>query len=125
MDVENIARRHHYVPQFYLARFTDKGTKKGKLFSMDPENGYVFKSTPKAVAVEKDFNRIEIEGHPPDAIEKEFAKLEGETNEAITNIVNKKEFPNNEDYNSILNFITLLVVRHPTKRKMFNDFEVK
>jgi|ERR1017187_10064621 hypothetical protein len=57
------ARRHHFVPQAYLGRFTDSGTKDGYLFAMETDSGRAFRTTPRNVAVEQDFNRIDIEGY--------------------------------------------------------------
>jgi hypothetical protein len=50
------------VPQAYLAAFTDKGTKGGKLFVLDVHTGRGFRTSPKNVASERDFNRVDIEG---------------------------------------------------------------
>lgn len=120
MKKKSTARRHHYLPQSYLARFTDKGTKEGQFFVLEVESGRTFRTSPKKVAVELDFNRVDIDGHPPDVIEKAFSPLEQEAGQAIANIAATGRFPNDEDYNSILNLICLIAVRNPFLRKSFN-----
>jgi len=106
--------------QSYLARFTDKGTKEGQFFVLEVESGRTFRTSPQNVAVELDFNRVDIDGHPPDVIETAFSQLEQEAGQAIANIVATGKFPNDEDCNSILNLICLIAVRNPFFRKSFN-----
>ena len=53
------ARRHHYVPKFYLAGFTAEGTQDGRLFVVDQRTGKTWKSSPGGVAHERDFYRID------------------------------------------------------------------
>lgn len=121
MGKNPIARRHHYISQSYLARFTDNDTKKGKFFVSEVDTVHVFQTTPSKVAVIYDFNRIDIDGCPSDVAEKAFSQLESDAKNAISNIVITKKFPNDEDYNTIVNLICLFKVRHPATRQMFND----
>lgn len=120
MKKKATARRHHYLPQSYLARFTDKGTEEGQFFVLEVESGRSFRTSPKNVAVELDFNRVDIEGHQPDAIENALSSLGQKAVQAIANTVATEEFPNDDDCNSILNLICLIAVRNPFVRKSFN-----
>ena len=120
MKNKSTARRHHYLPQSYLARFTDKGTKEGQFFVLEVESGRAFRTSPKNVAVELDFNRVDIDGHPPDVIENALSPLEQKAVQAIANTVATGKFPNDDDYSSILNLICLIAVRNPFFRKSFN-----
>lgn len=120
MKNKSTARRHHYLPQSYLALFTDKGTKDGKFFVLEVESGRKFRTSPINVAVELDFNRVDIDGYPPDVIENALAPIEQKAVEAISNTIVSEEFPNDEDYNYILNLICLIAVRNPMLRKSFN-----
>lgn len=43
---------HHYVPQFYLRRFTDRG---GQLWVWDKLKDRIFQANPKKVAAENNF----------------------------------------------------------------------
>ena len=40
-------RKHHYVPQFYLAGFTENDSKDGQLFVLDKEQRKTWAKTPK------------------------------------------------------------------------------
>jgi len=120
MKKKSTARRHHYLPQSYLAQFTDKSTKEGQFFVLEVESGRTFRTSPKNVAVELDFNRVDIDGHPPDIVENALSPLEQEAAQAIANTVATGEFPNDKDYNSILNLICLIAVSNPFFRKSFN-----
>jgi hypothetical protein len=69
---------HHYVPRFYLNRFTDPS---GYLWIWERDQDRVFRTKPNRVAAEKDFYRIaELaeQGHDPLLMEKQFSHLEGE-----------------------------------------------
>lgn len=120
MNKKSVARRHHYLPQSYLALFTDKGTKEGQFFVQDVTTGDTFRTSPLNVAVEQDFNRVDIDGYPSDIIEKELGKIEDKAVQAIANIIATENFPNDEDYYFILRLICLIAVRNPFLRKCLN-----
>lgn len=60
-------RRQHFVPQFYLRGFAGE---KDQLFVVDRPSKKTFRTAPKNVAAERDFNRVEVEGIAPNAVEK-------------------------------------------------------
>jgi hypothetical protein len=113
------ARRHHYLPQAYLAAFTDTGTKDGRFYVLD-SSGACFRTSPNAVAAERDFNRVDVEGKSIDIIEQEFSTFEDAATQAIRNVNRLQTFPNDEDFNWIINFLCLIAVRNPQLRKSFN-----
>lgn len=88
---------------------------------MDIDSGHSFRTSPKNVAVERDFNRVDIEGRSPDAIEQALAPFEGEAVQAIRNAIATRAFPGDEDWNSILNLLGLIAVRNPQLRRSFNQ----
>lgn len=114
------ARLHHYVPQSYLSAFTDNGNKEGQFFVLDAKTGNSFRTSPKNVAKERDFNRVDIEGQPLDAAEQAFALFEEPAVEAIRKVLVSQVFPNNEDCNLILNLLCLIAIRNPRLRNNFN-----
>lgn len=74
----NVPRLHHYVPQFYLRRFSDRD---GYLWVWDKEKDRVFKTTPKSIAAESDFyklHEVADKGADPMMMEKHFAELEAD-----------------------------------------------
>jgi len=67
---------HHYVPQFYLRRFTDGG---GRLWVWDKLKDAIFQSSPKNVAAENNFywmQELADAGHDPNTLERQLAVVE-------------------------------------------------
>ncbi|MDA0739043.1 MAG: DUF4238 domain-containing protein [Nitrospirae bacterium] len=118
--MNSIARRHHYLSQAYLGSFTDTGTKYGNFYVLKTESGECFSTSPKKVAVARDFNRLDAEEIPLDALEQSLSSFEGRVVEACQNIIHTKTFPNVKDYNSLINLICLIAVRNPQTRKSIN-----
>lgn len=121
MKTKSAARRHHYLPQAYLAAFTGTGAKDAYFFALDVNTGHCFRTSPMKVATERDFNRVDIEGQSPDAIEQGLAPFEEQAVRAIRSVIDTQEFPNDDDWNWILNLLGLIAVRNPQFRKSFND----
>lgn len=120
-----IARNHHYLPQAYLAAFTETGTKDGHFFVRDVSNGKFFKTSPKNVAVERDFNRVDVEGESLDIIECELATFEGIAAQSIKKIIEIQEFPPAEEFTHIINLLCLLAVRNPKHRRSINGLRAE
>jgi hypothetical protein len=113
-----VAKDHHFVPKCYLAAFTDTGTEDGRLCVFDFEVGRFFRQRPKNVAFEKHFNRIEVEGQAPDALEKAFGEFEGQAISVIRSICRDGDLPPpDEQLSFVLNLIALLAVRNPRGRR--------
>ena len=121
MQTKSISRRHHYLPQAYLAQFTETQSKDGYLYAFDMETGRSFRTTPLNVATQRDFNRVDIEGHPPDAIENALSSFEGQAVLAIRRVIETRRFPDDQDCNLILNLLGLIAVRNPKLREAFNN----
>jgi len=73
----NTPRQHHILPAFYLAGFTDTGTKDGTLHVFDYPRTRRYTSKPEKVARERDFYRIYKPGLDEYAIEEFWAGVEG------------------------------------------------
>jgi hypothetical protein len=113
-----VSRNHHYVPQGYLAGFTDTGTSDGKLYVLDLSTGSTFRTRPRNVAAERDFNRVEIDGQDPDFLEKSLgALLEDKAALAIRKIAQAQKFTGDDDFTYVINLLCLLVVRNPRARR--------
>jgi hypothetical protein len=110
----SIARKHHYVPQMYLSGFADPN---GQCFVVDASTRNSFTTSPGNIAAERDFNRIDLEGVPPDALEKELGKFEGVIAPALQRVRTDGTFKDPSDREDVINLITLLVVRNPRKRE--------
>ena len=88
-----VAKDHHFVPVCYLAAFTDTGTEDGRLYVFDFEVGRFFRRRPRNVAFEKHFNRVEIDGQPPDTLEKAFGQFEGQAISVVRSICSEGDLP--------------------------------
>lgn len=112
-----VARKHHFVPQSYLAEFTDTGTKDGVLCVFDFKAHKFFRQIPRNVAWEIDFNRVDVDGHPPDFLEFKFGEMEGQAASAIRQTCAESRLPEDDQLNYILNLMALLAVRNPAMRR--------
>jgi hypothetical protein len=116
----SVARRHHFLPQGYLAGFTDSGRKDGTLHVLDLKERRSFRTSPLNVAVVKDFKRIDIEGQPADAVESALAPIEDRAIQAIRRVTESGEFPSDSDHNLILNLLSLVLAQNPKSRRSLN-----
>ncbi|MFH1560832.1 MAG: DUF4238 domain-containing protein [Chloroflexota bacterium] len=66
---------HHFVPQFYLSRFSDGD---GLLWVYDKDSDRVFATTPRNLASERGFYALPDSFPDPLLLEKQFSDLEGQ-----------------------------------------------
>jgi Protein of unknown function (DUF4238) len=112
-----VARLHHFLPQCYLKGFARNRSKKSALFAMDAKVGRTFETTPRRVAVERDFNRIDVIGTAPDEVETQMAQFEGKLDKALEKIIERRSFLDESDRIMVLNFIALAAIRNPRMRE--------
>jgi hypothetical protein len=110
-----VAKRHHFVPKCYLESFSVKDGKKKKssLYAFDAVDRKVFRPAPENVALQTDFNTIDLEGHKPDAFENAMSSVESDIGPALVRIVGAKSLKNEEDRTLLWNLIGLLHTRNP------------
>ena len=111
------ARKHHWVPQCYLKGFTTDRNKSSQLYVVDGRARKSFRAPPSKVAAERDFNRIEVNGHHPNSIESAFSGFETRVSDALDRIEATGNISNEEDRVLILNLIAMLAVRNPRMRE--------
>jgi hypothetical protein len=116
------ARMHHWVSQGYLRGFARPGAP-DHVWAYDFKLDKSFTPNTHNVGAERDFNRIDIEGHAPDAIETALSDFEGEAIAAIkATAEGTGHFPNDDARTSILNLMALYAVRNPRLRETYRDF---
>ena len=117
------ARRHHFISQCYLNRFAVL-RKAGKFQTrvFDRVTGKSFPTAIENIGLERDFNRIEVEGHPPDAFEAGIAAYESELAPALERTVSSCGFADDRDKNLIFNLIASLALRNPRWRESIRQF---
>jgi hypothetical protein len=114
----NTAKGHHFLTRGYLQGFTDTGDKKGKLWVFDFRANRPFNPNPRNIALETNFNTIDLPGYAPDYLEKVFAdKLEGKAVSVLRWICANNDIPSDEDFTYVLNLLTLFAVRNPAMRR--------
>jgi hypothetical protein len=77
-------------------------------------------TSPANICKERDFNRIESDSLPQDALESALSKFEDLVGSALTQIQESPESIVWGNWNTLLNFMALLAVRNPTVRKHAN-----
>lgn len=117
----SIARNHHYVPQAYLGLFTDTGDKHGRFHVRSTRDQDPFRTVPRNVAAERDFNRIDVEGYSQNFIESSLAPIEGQAVQAIRTAATTRSLPSDRGYSYLLNLACLLFVRNPARRSVVNS----
>jgi hypothetical protein len=99
----------------YLSGFANAA---GQLYAVDVEERRCFTPTPANIAAERNFNTIEARGVPPDALERELARLEGEIAPGIKRIRQSASFgEDGRDREDAINLIALMALRNPRSRK--------
>lgn len=117
-----VARIHHWLSQGYLRGFALPG-RPDHVWAYDFKGGKSFTSNTKNIGAEKDFNRFELDGYPPDIIETQLSQFEGEAVAAITATVQGTEHFSDEDTRTTnLNLMALFAVRNPRLRELNREF---
>lgn len=116
MEDVNPSRKHHYVPQTYLAAFTDSGKKDGRLH-VDKESGLRWASRPGDVGCQRDFYMLAVEEdneHDALAIEKFFGQIEGHYREALLAALGAGAVPTSGEHRAkLMGFLAAQALRVP------------
>lgn len=116
------ARHHHYIPQAYLKGFAlQRSERQWYTQVTDLSAQRTYTANVRNVCGERDFMRIEVDGHAPDAIEKEMSNFEAKCIDAIRRVAESGKF-DGEDANLTLNLMALLAVRSPEMRENHRGF---
>jgi hypothetical protein len=119
----NQPRKHHFIPQFYLAGFTASDRKDGVLYVLDKEQHIRWKSTPKGSAHKRDFHAVDL-GQDEDAmvVEKGLAEMEGRWSEMLRSVIATATVPQDEAFKDLMLFIAFMFARVPQIRKTLSAF---
>jgi hypothetical protein len=114
-------RRHHYLPQFYLAGFTPSGQKDDFLHVLDKETGKTWKSRPAGVAHQSDYYRLDEGAPDPFAFEKGLSQFEGEAAATLKAVLSQQCIPDFDHRVTLMNLIALSAIRVPSQRNILAD----
>ena len=113
---------HHFIPQFYLRGFADGVGRKARVFTVDNQNKSTFTTLVRNVGSKRHFNRVEIDGVDPNAVEDAMAEVEGQFANHLAEVIARKDFPTQDHFNSIMNLIASVSVRTPRLRSLVEEF---
>lgn len=116
-DENGGARNHHFVPQFYLKGFARPRSKDGRLTVFDLKTRKSFATRPRNVAARRDYNRIEIEGQDPNAIESQLALIEADADQAFRRIIGAQSIDDADDFSFVLMLIARIALSNPSFRE--------
>jgi hypothetical protein len=105
-------RKHHYLPQFYLAGFTASGRADDYLHVLDTQGLRQWKATVPNVAHERDLYRLDG-NEEPGALERALATVETDLSPAVKRLAQTGTFTNDDDKVKVLNFVALMASRVP------------
>ncbi len=120
--MEKEARHHHYLPQCYLRGFAVGSGKRCHLTVANIASKKYFETNPRNVGGVRDFNRVDIAGFKPDALEGMLANFEGQVATALRSVDGSRKFEG-DDRVFILNLVALLAVRSPQMREHWRKME--
>jgi hypothetical protein len=115
----SVPKNYHYISKFYLRNFTESGDEKEMLFAYEKVKNNYFKSNPDDICYIKYFNKISFPGKEY-IVETEQAKVESVLAISFKEIIETKNYPNDEQLVHILNFIALVSLRNPKTRAIFD-----
>lgn len=117
------ARQHHWIPQCYLKGFARSRSKKSKLTVFDVKQKKQFETVPRNVGGSRDFNRVDRDGVPPDAVENALSGLETKLDRILSSTIESSALPHGDDFILLMNFVALMNVRNPRVRETWRKFQ--
>ena len=110
-------RAHHYVPQFWLAGFTDTGEKDGRLWVTDLKRKKQWQSNPENAGHRRDFYRVSDPSYEdPVAFEKLFARIENEFAPLLKAMDERPRGPYLREWESLFMYVAIQWMRVPAFR---------
>jgi hypothetical protein len=107
-------RAHHFVPQFWLAGFTDTGEKNGRLWVTDLKRKKQWITNPQNAGHRRDFYRVSDPAFKdPVAFEKAFAAIEGAIAPLFQALDRQPRGPYFHEWESLFTYIAIQWMRVP------------
>ena len=111
-------RAHHFVPQCWLAGFTETGQKAGRLWVTDLKKRKQWLSSPRNAGHRRDFYRVSDPKLDPVVFEKAFSKIETVVAPLLKSLYEKPRHPIDDELEGLLFFAAFQFVRVPAYRPM-------
>lgn len=116
------ARGHHYVPQCWLAGFTDSGQKDGRLWQTDVNAQRQWPTSPLKAGRQRDFNRLSDQHKDPLAIETKLSEIEGTIAPILQRLDRERRQPDADELGSLIVFMAIQFIRVPAFRPILHGF---
>lgn len=113
---EAIPRAHHFVPQCWLAGFTETGQKDGRLWVTDLKREKQWPSSPPNTGHCRDFYRVSTPQLDPVTVEKLFSRIEDAIAPVLKSLNDEQRGPNRDELEGLLGFMAFQWVRVPAFR---------
>ena len=112
----NVARNHHFIPEFFLANFTPSGTKDDFLWVTDMREHRGFASKPCNTGFQKDLYRVHLDEAPSDVIEKILGWFEGHAAPTVRHVLEHHSLPPRPERDHLMELIGMMAIRVPAAR---------
>jgi hypothetical protein len=109
-------RAHHFVPQCWLAGFTETGEKQGNLWVSDLGRAKQWPTKPAKAGYSRDFYRLSDRRLNPLVVETALSKIENEIAPLLKSIDQELREPTGDELEGLVWFITIQWVRVPSFR---------
>jgi hypothetical protein len=109
-------RAHHFLPQCWLAGFTDTGLKNGRLFVTDLKRRKQWPTSPPNAGHRRDFYRVSEVNLDPVAFERAFSKIEDVVAPILRDLYYEPREPDIEELDVLLSFAAIQHIRVPSFR---------
>ncbi|MBM3301808.1 MAG: DUF4238 domain-containing protein [Deltaproteobacteria bacterium] len=113
----DVARNHHFIPEFLLANFTPSGTRDSFLWVTDRQQRKGYLANPRNAGFQKDLYRFDVEGTPPDIVERMLGRFEAHVAPAVKHLLQRHCLPARPEFDALMELIGLLAIRVPSARK--------
>src|ERR1700690_209802 len=104
---EAIPRAHHFVPQCWLAGFTETGQKDGRLWVTDLTRQKQWPSSPSNAGHRRDFYRVSEPQPDPVIVEKILSKIENVIAPLLKTLDDEQRAPREDELETLSDFIAI------------------
>src|ERR1700730_16263717 len=111
-------RAHHFVPQCWLAGFTETGRKTGHLWVTNLKNRKQWPSNSRNTGHRRDFYRIGGAQLDPVVFEKWFSNIEGVVAPILQRLYERPRTPLDDELEALLSFAAFQYIRVPAFRPL-------
>ncbi len=109
-------RAHHYVPQCWLAGFTESGQKDGRLWVTDFKRSKQWPTTPPNAGRRRDFYRVSFPEIDPVFVEKLYSKFEDRIAPILKTLDGELRDPTKQELEGLRAFMAIQWTRVPAFR---------